>query len=104
MRKFSADISLFDSELEGGVARADTPEACDEESSRLAGLLDDLDARFGDVDDFVDQIEEKGSFRARCFSKKQQLLEHRQSRVARLFPMRSRSSPAYQKGFPTSGP
>ena len=84
--QFSADISLFDSELEGGVARADSPEACDEEKSRLSGLLDDLDARFGDVDDFVDQIDEKRELlQSTLFSKKQQLLEKRQARVSRLF-------------------
>ncbi|MEC7983650.1 MAG: DNA repair ATPase [Myxococcota bacterium] len=84
--QFSTELQLFDLSLESGSARAETPEQCDEELSRLSGMLDDLDARFGDIDEFVDQIDEKRELlQSNLFSRKQQLLEKRQQRVARLF-------------------
>ena len=76
--QFGADISLFDSEMEAGIARSETPEDCDEALSRLSGILDDLDARFGDVDKFIAEIDEKReSLQAALFTKKQTLLEAR---------------------------
>ena len=84
--QFASKLQLFELSLETASSRATTPEEADQELTRLSSMLDDLESRFGDIDEFADQIDEKREIaQSALFAIKQALLEKRQQRVSRLF-------------------
>ncbi|MEM8934208.1 MAG: hypothetical protein AAGE94_23645, partial [Acidobacteriota bacterium] len=84
--EFGAQFQLFAQAVSGALAMADTPEACDEQLSKLMLQLEDLEARFGEIDDtYLDQLTTQREDVYEAFaSKKQTLLDERQRKAGRM--------------------
>ncbi len=85
--EFAAQFQLFDQQVSGAIGLADTPEACDEALAKLMVQLEDLEARFGELDDaFLDQLTTKREDVYEALSsKKQALQDARQRKADRLW-------------------
>jgi len=83
--EFAAQFALFSQSVMSALGQASTPEACDEHLSRLMVQLEELEARFGELDEFIGDLTEKREEVYEAFSaKKQLLLDERQRRAAGL--------------------
>ncbi len=83
--EFGAQFKLFSQSVSSAMAMADTPEKCDEQLSKLLLQLENLESRFGDLDEFVVELATKREEVYEALSsKKQTLLDGRQRRVGRL--------------------
>ncbi|WP_133741272.1 DNA repair ATPase [Actinorugispora endophytica] len=82
---FAAEFALLGQAVTGAIAMADTPEACDEQLGRLMLQVENLESRFGEFDDFLDELEAKREDVYEAFSgRKQALLDERVRRADRL--------------------
>lgn len=80
--EFGAQLRLLSQNVSNAIGFCSTPEEADEASSRLLLQFEELEARFGDYDEFSLQLVEKREELLQTFeTKKQQLLEERQSRA-----------------------
>ena len=83
--EFGAQFALFGQSVQSALALADTPEKCDEQLSRLMLQLEDLEARFSEFDQFLEQLATKREEVYEAFgAKKQQLMDQRQRRAQNL--------------------
>ncbi len=83
--EFAAQLALLAQSVTSALALADTPDRCDEQLSRLMVQLEELEARFGELDELVAELAQKREELVEAFgAKKQQLLDERQRRAATL--------------------
>ena len=83
--EFAAEFALLGQAVSSSLALADTPERCDDQLGRLLLTLENLEARFGEFDEFVAQLEAKRTDVYEAFSaRKQALLDDRSRRASRL--------------------
>ncbi len=83
--EFAAQFKLLGQSVGSGLALADSPEKCDEQLSRLMIQLEELEARFGELDEFLGDIAQKREEIYDAFSaKKQSLVDARQRRAGNL--------------------
>ncbi|MCA9604217.1 MAG: DNA repair ATPase, partial [Myxococcales bacterium] len=83
--EFAAQFALFSQSVTSALGQATTPEACDAQLSRLMVQLEELEARFGELEEFIGDLAQKREEVYEAFSaKKQQLLDERQRRAAGL--------------------
>jgi len=83
--EFGAQFTLFSQSVQSALALADTPEKCDEQLSRLLLSLEDLEARFSEFDQFLEQLGTKREEVYEAFgSKKQMLSDQRQRRAQNM--------------------
>jgi hypothetical protein len=83
--EFAAQLALLAQSVESALAHAGTPEQCDEQLSRLLVLLEELEARFGELEEYVADLAQKREELYEAFSgKKQRLVEERQRRAGTL--------------------
>jgi len=83
--EFGAQFKLFAQSVAGALGIADTPEKCDEQLSKLMLQLEELEGRFGEIDEFLERLATKREEVYEAFSgKKQSLLDARQRRSQRL--------------------
>lgn len=79
---FAAQFKLFGQTVASALALCDTPERCDEELSRLAVQLEELEARFSEFDEFLGDLASKREETFDAFgARKQTLLDERQRRA-----------------------
>ena len=84
--EFAAQFRLFSQSINSALAMADTPEKADEELSRLMIQLEELESKFSEFDEYLDDIMAKREELHTAFeSRKQTLLEDRQRRSQNLF-------------------
>lgn len=84
--EFAAQFRLFSQSINSALAMADTPEKADEELSRLMIQLEELESKFSEFDEYLDDIMSKREELHTAFeSRKQTLLEDRQRRAQNLF-------------------
>ncbi|MCB9797713.1 MAG: DNA repair ATPase [Alphaproteobacteria bacterium] len=89
--EFAAQFKLFGQSVSNAITISDSPERCDEQLSRLLLNLEELEARFGEFDEFLPQLAAKREEVYDALSgKKQQLLDARQRRVDALVGAASR--------------
>jgi len=82
---FGAQWSLLGQSVSSAVALADSPEACDDQLSRLMLQLEELEARFGEFDEFLPQLTSKREEIMQALgARKQVLVDERQKRVGNL--------------------
>lgn len=83
--EFAAEFALLGQSVNGALATADTPEACDEQLARLMLQIEALETRFGEFDDFLQQL---GTKRTEVYEaiagRRQSLLDDRARRADRL--------------------
>ncbi|MEZ4238765.1 MAG: DNA repair ATPase [Myxococcota bacterium] len=83
--EFGAQLKLLTQRIAAALASSPTPEACDEQLSRVLLQLEELEGRFGDVDDFLPQLAQQREELVEAFeARKQTLLEERQRRAGAL--------------------
>lgn len=84
--EFSAQFKLFSQAVQSALALTDTPEKCDDQMSRLMSAFEELEAKFGEFDDFVVELAGKRDEVHDAFNqKRQQLLDARSRRVQGLW-------------------
>ncbi|HEX5543709.1 MAG TPA: DNA repair ATPase, partial [Micromonospora sp.] len=82
---FAAEFTLLGQAITGALAVADTVEACDEQLGRLLLQVENLESRFGEFDDFLDELATKRTDIYEAFSSRRQaLLDERARRADRL--------------------
>jgi hypothetical protein len=82
---FGAQMKLLGQSVSASLAVADAPEKCDAELARLLVLLEEVEAKFGELDEFVVELATKREEVTDALgAKKQQLLEERQKRAQSL--------------------
>jgi hypothetical protein len=82
---FGAQMKLLGQSVSSSLAVADSPEKCDGELARLLVLLEEVEAKYGELDEFVIELAKKREEITDALgAKKQQLLEERQKRAQSL--------------------
>ncbi len=83
--EFGVQFALFGQTVTNSVTSADTPERCDAELSKLMLQLEDLETRFGELEEFAAQLAtRREEVYEALTSRKQSLLEQRQRRAEQL--------------------
>ncbi|MCX4846869.1 DNA repair ATPase [Streptomyces sp. NBC_00893] len=83
--EFAAEFALLGQAVTGAIAAADTPDACDDQLSRLLLQLENLESRFAEFDDFLAELAERRTEVYEAFSaRKQTLQDDRARRAERL--------------------
>jgi hypothetical protein len=83
--EFAAQFRLFGQAVTGALALCDTPEACDEQLSKLLLSLEELEGKFGDLDEFTADLAAKREEVVDAIgARRQQLLDERQKRIGNL--------------------
>ncbi|WJG10057.1 DNA repair ATPase [Aliiglaciecola sp. LCG003] len=84
--EFAAQFRLFTQSINSALAMADTPDKADEQLSRLMIQLQELESKFSEYDEFLDDIMAKREELHSAFeSRKQSLLEDQQRRAQNMF-------------------
>jgi hypothetical protein len=95
---FAAESALLGQAISGGLAVADTPERCDEQLAKLMLQVQGLESRFGEFDDFVDQLSARRSELYEAFAgRRQGLLDERARRADRLVASAQRTLASVQR-------
>ncbi|NRQ30313.1 AAA domain-containing protein [Nonomuraea sp. NN258] len=83
---FAAEFALLGQAITGALAMADSPDKCDEQLGRLMLQLENLESRFGEFDDFANQLTAKREDVYEAFSaRKQTQLDELARRADRIF-------------------
>ncbi|MEM7243950.1 MAG: DNA repair ATPase [Acidobacteriota bacterium] len=83
--EFGAQFALFSQSVVSSLSRCDTPEACDEQLTRLLLQLEELEGRFAEFDEFLDELSlKREEVQDALASRKDTLLQDRQRRASRL--------------------
>jgi hypothetical protein len=83
--EFAVQFQLLTQNATSAINLADSPEKCEQALSRLMLQLEDLEGRFGEYDDYMEQLSQKREDISKSISaKKQTLMEARQRRVQQL--------------------
>ncbi|MFB7913563.1 DNA repair ATPase [Streptomyces sp. NPDC056061] len=80
--EFAAEFALLGQAVTGALAAADTPDACDEQLSRLLLQLENLESRFAEFDDFLAELAERRTEVYEAFSARRQSLQDARARRA----------------------
>lgn len=89
--EFAAQFRLFGQAVTGAVALCDTPERCDEQLSKLLLGLEELEGKFGDLDEFAaDLASKREEVNDAIGAKRQQLLDERHRRAQNLMTAATR--------------
>ncbi|MEU4214105.1 DNA repair ATPase, partial [Actinoplanes sp. NPDC026623] len=95
---FAAEFALLSQSVTAGLSAADTPEHSDEQVAKLMLQVEALESRFGDFDDFVDQLSAKRSEVYEAFAaRRQALLDDRARRADRLVDSAQRTLASVQR-------
>ncbi|MET9091154.1 DNA repair ATPase [Streptomyces cyaneofuscatus] len=78
--EFAAEFALLGQAVAGALAAADSPEACDDQLSRLLLQLENLESRFAEFDDFLAELAERRSEVYDAFSARKQTLQDERAR------------------------
>jgi len=80
--EFGAQFALFSQTVTSALSLSDTPEKCDAQLSRLMVSLEELESRFSEFDEFLEQLTTKREEVFEALSaRKQQLMDQRQRRA-----------------------
>jgi hypothetical protein len=83
--EFVAQFKLFGQSVASGIAMADSPQRCDEQLSRLMVVLEELEAKFSEFDEYLGELASKRDEVYDAFTqKKQQLLDERARRAENM--------------------
>ena len=83
--EFAVEFKLYGQNVTSALGMAETPDACEEQLSRLLIQLEELEGRFGEFDEYLSELASKREEVYEAFeARKQSLLEARQRRAANL--------------------
>ncbi|NNH71436.1 AAA domain-containing protein [Nocardia uniformis] len=82
---FAAEFALLGQAVTGALAVCDSPDACDDQLAKLLLAIENLETRFGEIDDFADRLTAKREDVYEAFTaRKQALLDERSQRAERI--------------------
>lgn len=83
--EFAAEFALLGQAVTGALAAADDPDACDEQLAALLVRLENLESRFAEFDDFLEELAAKRTEIHDAFAgRRQSLLDARARRAEQL--------------------
>lgn len=83
--EFGAQFKLLGQSVSSALSLAESPEACDEQLSRLMLQLEELEGRFGEFDEFLPELIARREEVNEAFNtRRQALLDARQRRIASI--------------------
>lgn len=83
--EFAAEFALLGQAVTGALATATTPDDCDDQLAKLLLTIENLDARFGEFDDFSARLAgEREEVYEAFAARKQALLDERSRRAERI--------------------
>jgi hypothetical protein len=83
--EFAAQFKLLGQSMDSALARADSPDACDDLLGQVMLLLEEIEGKFSELDEFLDDLAKKREEIHEAFSgRKQTLLEERQRRAQNI--------------------
>ena len=83
--EFGAQFKLLGQSVASAIAMSETPEACDDQLSRLMLHLEEMEGRFGEYDEFIPELISKREEITEAFNaRRQSLLDARQQRIGHL--------------------
>lgn len=83
--EFGVQFRLFGQAVTGAIALCDSPEACDEQLSKLLLSLEELEGKFGEFDEFAaDLAQKREEVNDAVGARRQQLSDERQKRAQNL--------------------
>jgi hypothetical protein len=83
--EFAVQFQLFDQTVNSALGMADTPEACDEQLTRLLTQLEELESQFSEFDEYLQKLAEKRDEVYEIFeSRKQSLIEEKQRQAQNI--------------------
>ncbi|MER6953425.1 DNA repair ATPase [Streptomyces sp. NPDC000618] len=83
--EFAAEFALLGQAVIGALAAANSPEACDEQLTRMLVRVENLESRFSEYDDFLSELADKRDEVHEAFSaRKHTLADARARRAERL--------------------
>ncbi|WP_415905941.1 DNA repair ATPase [Neptuniibacter sp. QD72_48] len=83
--EFASQLKLLTQAMTSALGQVDTPEACDDQLARLMGIVDKLESRFAEFDQYLAEIyNRRDEVQAAFEAQKQQLLSARQKRVENI--------------------
>ncbi|MFF3783026.1 DNA repair ATPase [Streptomyces sp. NPDC001933] len=80
--EFAAEFALLGQAVTGAIAAAGTPDACDDQLSKLLLQLENLESRFAEFDDFLAELAERRTEVYEAFSARKQTLQDARARRA----------------------
>lgn len=84
--EFAAQFKLLSQSVDSSLARASTPEDCDDQLSQLMLQLEEIESKFSEFDEFLGELATKREEIYEALNaKKQTLVEERQRRAQNLF-------------------
>lgn len=96
--QFGAQFKLFSQSIVNALGLSNTPDACDEQLSRLLVQLEELESQFSDYDEFLTDIMDKREEIYESFeSHKQQLLDEQQRKAQSLADAATRMLSSIEK-------
>lgn len=78
--EFAAQFKLLSQSINNYISLCDTPEKCDELLTKLMIQVEELEGRFADFEDFVEQLAEKREEAYSAFTNRKQVLEEEKKR------------------------
>ncbi|RYZ58380.1 MAG: hypothetical protein EOP08_16310, partial [Proteobacteria bacterium] len=83
--EFAAQRSVFAQAVSSALALADTPEKCDAELARLLLVIEELEGKFGSIDEFLLELGQQRQDLSDAFgARRQTLQDERQKRTSTL--------------------
>ncbi|MCB1035633.1 MAG: DNA repair ATPase, partial [Acidobacteria bacterium] len=83
--EFGVQFKLFGQSVTSALSLADTPDRCDDQLAKLMLQLEDLESRFSEFDEYLEQLATQREEVYEAFAaRKQRLLDERQRRVDQL--------------------
>ncbi|MEZ3181182.1 DNA repair ATPase [Streptomyces pimonensis] len=79
---FTAELALLGQTVTGALAAAHTPEACDEQLTRVLAQLESLESRFAEFDDVLGELADRRTEIHEAFSARKQSLSDARARRA----------------------
>lgn len=80
--EFAAEFALLGQSVTSALTAASSPESCDEQLARLLVQLENLEARFPEFDDFLDELADKRTEVYEAFAARKQTLADARGRRA----------------------
>lgn len=83
--EFASQFKLLSQSVSAAVSKADTPDKCDEELSRLMNQVESLESKFGQFDEYIEDITKKREEISDIFENhKLQLINEIQKRIVNI--------------------
>ncbi len=83
--EFASQLKLLNQAMTAALGQADSPEQCDQQRARLLGMVDKLESRFAEFDQYLGEIyRQRDEIQSALEARKQQQIATRQKRIEHI--------------------